>query len=187
MECSSPQHEPEDAADRHLATAALLPLVYQELRVLAAKYISREQAGISVQPTALVHEAYLRMADGRREWRSEAHFMAIAAIAMRNVLVDHARRKAAHKRGGGSPGRPNITLSSCEPGIADNGLEVLELDELLTRLAQLDPRRARVVELKFFSGMTNEQISEALGIARSTVADDWAVARAWLAAELRDR
>lgn len=184
MECSSPQHEPEDAADRHLATAALLSLVYQELRVLAAKYISREQAGISVQPTALVHEAYLRMADGRREWRSEAHFMAIAAIAMRNVLVDHARRKAAQKRGGGVT---NIALEPCEPCLAEKAMEVLELDELLTRLAQLDPRRARVVELKFFAGMTNEQIAEALDIARSTVADDWAVARAWLATQLLDR
>jgi RNA polymerase sigma factor (TIGR02999 family) len=184
LECGSPEHGPENAANRDLATATLLPLVYQELRLLAAKYISRKQVGISVQPTALVHEAYLRMADGRREWRSEAHFMAIAAIAMRNVLVDHARRKTAQKRGGGVA---NITLGSCEAVIADKGMEVLELDELLTRLAQLDPRRARVVELKFFAGMTNEQISEALDIARSTVADDWAVARAWLAAELRDR
>ena len=172
------------AADGDAAASAVLtPLVYAELRALAAAFLKRERPDHTLQPTALVHEAFLRLAgrDGRCAGR--AHFMALAAVAMRNVLVDHARRRAAAKRRGVAS-RPSVTL--VEGLLADrHETEVLELDDLLKRLARLDPRRSKVVELKVFAGMTNQEIADVLGVSRSTVADDWSVAKAWLAAELR--
>ncbi len=173
------------AAGDPAAADALAPLVYAELRALAASYLGRERADHTLQPTALVHEAYLRLLGQDRRWAGRAHFMAVAAVAMRNVLVDHARRRDADKRS--AAGR-RVTLAGAAvapSAAARREVEVLELDDLLKRLAELDPRRSRVVELKVFAGMTNEQVADVLGVSRSTVADDWTVAKAWLAAELR--
>lgn len=164
------------------AADQLLPLVYDELRALASAYLARERSAHTLQPTALVHEAYVRLVSADTAWTGRAHFLAVAAIAMRRVLVDHARRRNADKRGGGVD---RVELLDADTRTDRRDMQILELDELLRRLEALDPRRARVVELKFFAGMTNEQIAEALGLARSTVADDWTVARAWLAAEMR--
>lgn len=169
------------AGGDRLATAELLPLVYDELRELALKYLGRERASHTLQPTALVHEAYLRMAGSDRQWAGRSHFLAVAAIAMRNVLVDAARRRSADKRGADA-GR--VSLENCDAGFASRDLQVLELDDLIKRLSEMDARRGRVVELKFFAAMSNEQIAEALDVSRSTVADDWTIAKAWLTAQL---
>ncbi len=163
------------------AVAQLLPLVYEELRRLARSYLGSERSGHTLQATALVHEAYVRLIGSDQVWTGRAHFMAVAAVAMRRVLVDHARKRKADKRGGDAA---RLELTDSDAAEYRRDIKVLELDDLLEKLARLDPRRARVVELKFFAGMTNEQIAEVLGIARSTAAEDWAVARAWLAAEM---
>lgn len=163
------------------AVAQLLPLVYEELRRLARSYLGNERSGHTLQATALVHEAYVRLIGSDQVWTGRAHFMAVAAVAMRRVLVDHARRRKADKRGGDAA---RLELTDADAAEYRRDIKVLELDDLLEKLARLDPRRARVVELKFFAGMTNEQIAEVMGIARSTAAEDWAVARAWLAAEM---
>jgi RNA polymerase sigma factor (TIGR02999 family) len=161
----------------------LLSLAYDELKALAARYLEGERVDHTLQPTALVHEAYVRLEGSSAKWTSRAHFFAVAARAMRNILVDHARRRAAQRRGAGAT---HVSLGSIEVPDVQREMQVLELDDLLNRLAELDARRAKVVEMKFFAGMTNEQIAEVLDVARSTVADDWTVARAWLAAELAD-
>ncbi len=180
---------PDDPAARLLLQATrgdaevasqLLPRVYGELRAVAARYLDRERADHTLQPTALVHEAYVRLAHHDRQWRGSVHFLAAAAVAMRCVLVDHARAKRADKRNGGA----RVDLATGGGPDARRECEVLELDDLLARLRQLDARKARVVELRFFAGMTNDQIAEVLDVARSTVAEDWAVARAWLASQL---
>lgn len=163
--------------------AQLLPKVYDELRRAAARYLDHERANHTLQPTALVHEAYVRLANSDRQWRGSVHFLAAAAVAMRCVLVDHARARRTGKRDGGA----RVDLATGGGPDARRECEVLELDDLLDRLRQLDPRKARVVELRFFAGMTNDQIAEVLDVARSTVAEDWAVARAWLAAQLGAR
>ena len=163
--------------------AELMPLVYTELRAMAANYLRRERADHTLQPTALVHEAYLRLAGTGKQSIDRAHFMALAAVAMRNVLVDHARKHTAAKRH--ADGK-RLTLGAPEVASAGRELDVLELDDLLHRLAKLDARRARVVELKVFAAMTNDEIAQVLGISRSTVAEDWTVAKAWLAAQLTD-
>jgi RNA polymerase sigma-70 factor, ECF subfamily len=159
-----------------------MPLVYTELRAMAANYLRRERRDHTLQPTALVHEAFLRLNVGARSI-DRAHFMALAAVAMRNVLVDHARKHTAAKRH--ADGK-RLTLGAPEVASAGRELDVLELDDLLHRLAKLDARRARVVELKVFAAMTNDEIAQVLGISRSTVAEDWTVAKAWLAAQLTD-
>jgi RNA polymerase sigma factor (TIGR02999 family) len=160
-----------------------MPLVYAELRSMAAAYLRRERVDHTLQPTALVHEAFLRLSPGDKSV-DRAHFMALAAVAMRNVLVDHARKHTAAKR---SADGKRLTLGAPELATDGSALDVLELDDLLHRLAKLDARRARVVELKVFAAMTNDEIAHVLGISRSTVAEDWTVAKAWLAAELTDR
>lgn len=162
------------------AASQLLPKVYGELRNVAAAYLDRERVDHTLQPTALVHEAYLRLANGSRQWNDSVHFLAAAAVAMRCVLVDHARAKRAEKRDGGA----RVDLPTGGSADARRECDLLELNDLLDRLRQLDARKARVVELRFFAGMTNDQIAEVLDVARSTVAEDWAVARAWLAAQL---
>jgi RNA polymerase sigma factor (TIGR02999 family) len=164
-----------------LASAELLPLVYDELRKLASTYLVGERSSHTLQATALVHEAYVRLVGADVQWTGRSHFMAVAAVAMRRVLVDHARRRSADKRGGGAT---RVELRDEDAAQTRRDMQVLELDDLLKKLAALDPRRARVVELKYFAGMTNEQIADVMGISRSTAAEDWAVARAWLAAEL---
>lgn len=163
-------------------TTALLEVVYQELRRLAADYLQRERPDHTLQPTALVHEAYMRLAElDRIEWRDRTHFYAAAAGAIRRVLVDHARRHKAAKRGGGWR---RVTLTGLGSRGIDDEINVLALDEALSRLAELDPRKARVVELRYFAGMTIAETARTLGVGATTVDDDWAFAKSWLRREL---
>lgn len=160
----------------------LLPLVYKELRALASSYLDRPgDAAHTLQPTALVHEAFIKMVGDDRQWSGREHFMAVAAKAMRQVLVDHWRRKSAEKRGGGAQ-QVSISGLSAEGAIDD--VRVLELDDLLQQLAKADPRSARVAEMRLFGGMEQEQIARVLGVSRMTVTTDWQFARAWLAARM---
>ena len=165
------------------AAEQLLPLVYDELRRLAARRLAGEGPGHTLQPTALVHEAYLKLvgADPRQPWNGRVHFFAAAAEAMRRILIDHARRKHRARRGGG---KNRVELSDMddiemvtERAQAD---ELLALDEALTQLAAADPRRAELVRLRYFAGLTLEQAAELLGISRATADRHWAFARAWL-------
>jgi RNA polymerase sigma factor (TIGR02999 family) len=171
-----------DQGDPH-AAEQLLPLVYEELRRLAAQRLAGEGAGHTLQPTALVHEAYLKLVgpNPQRFWNGRAHFFAAAAEAMRRILIDHARRKHRARRGGGMTrveldDMDDLSLVA-ESGGAD---ELLALDEALTRLAANDPRRAELVRLRYFAGLTVEQAAELLGISRATADRHWAFARAWL-------
>jgi RNA polymerase sigma factor (TIGR02999 family) len=160
---------------------ALLSAVYGELRDLAARQMRGERAGHTLQPTALVHEAWMRLVDGEVGFDSRAHFFGTAARAMRQVLVDHARRRDAGKRGGGWE---RVTLDS---GLAeDNHLaaDILDLDTTLTRLSAHDAVLARLVELRFFAGLTLDEAADALGVSRRKAAKDWSVARLWLRREL---
>lgn len=170
------------------ALDALLPIVYAELRQRAARALRRENAGHTLQPTALVHEAYLRLVDQRRaRWENRAQFFGVAAQAMRRVLVDHARGRHANKRGGGAD---HFTLGAADDAGAGTGgsddavVEVLALDDALARLAVLDPQQARVVELRYFGGLSVEETAAAIGVSPATVKREWAVARAWLRREL---
>lgn len=157
-------------------------LVYAELRSIAKRLMRGERGDHTLQPTALVHEAYLRLVEQKDvEWQCRAHFYAVAARIMRRILVDHARYKAREKRGGKAP---HITWDE-ELGIADTTvLETLALDRALCRLSELDERMERVVELRIFGGMTIREVAHALGISRRTVDNDWFVAKQWLAREL---
>jgi RNA polymerase sigma factor (TIGR02999 family) len=148
--------------------------VYNDLHRIAGDYLRRERRNHTLQPTALVHEAYLKLAN-RHEWKSVTHFRAVASNAMRQVLVDHARRRARQKRGGD---RVPLTTNIAFESIGD--IEVLALNEALDALAQLDERKARVVELRFFGGLTAREAAEVLGIAPKTAEADWYFARAWL-------
>ena len=162
------------------AKAELVPQVYAELRALAGSYL-RGRGGQTLQPTALVHEAFLRLvrADGS-EWKDRAHFMAVAATAMRQILTDQARRRSASKRGG--PRKERVTLSNL-PAF-ESPVDVVALDDLLGKLARLDERQAKLVELRFFAGLTEEEVATALGVSLRTVQKDWRKAKAWLLAEL---
>ncbi len=161
----------------------LLPLVYGELRMLASSYLEG-RPGHTLQPTALVHEAFLKMVGGDRAWNGREHFMAVAATAMRHVLVDHSRRKNAEKRGGGAA-REHVTLDALDAGTArTREMRVLELDELLTELARSSERTARVAEMRLFGGMAVEQIGRVLDVSRVTAQRDWELARAWLAGKM---
>jgi len=163
------------------APAAFVPAVYDELRRLAHHYMRGERSGHTLQTTALVNEAYLRLArvDGMA-FRDRTHFFAMAATMMRRVLVDHARANAADKRGGG------VTLVGLDDSIAAAGttVDLLLLDDALSRLAKLDPQQARIVELRFFTGLTVDETADALEISTATVKRDWAMAKAWLYHEL---
>ena len=165
------------------AAEELFPLVYEELRRLARSYF-RGRKDQTLQPTAVVHEAYLRLVDQTAGgWKDRAHFVAVAATAMRQVLVDAYRRRQAAKRGGDWR---KISLDKAA-GAADSGEEVdfLELEEALARLSALDERQARVVELRFFGGLTMDEIVHVLGVSKTTVEGDWRMARAWLTSALR--
>ena len=165
------------------AAAQLLPLIYAELRGLAAAYLAREGPGHTLQPTALVHEAYLRLvgtADQRR-WNDRGHFFRAAAQAMRRILVDSARRKQSLKHGGAAQ---KLGLEEYDVPVAPPPEELLALDEALTRLAAHDADAARVVDLHFFAGFSIEDAAEVLGMSRATAYRQWAYARAWLHAEL---
>lgn len=184
------------AEDRHSATDLLLragagearavesifPVVYDELRRLAHRHLSRESDGRTLATTELVHEAYLRLIDQTRvQWAGRAHFMAVAATAMRRILVDRARSRRSLKRGGD---RKPVTLDDIEM-ITDERADLLvALDEALDRLRELDARQARVVECRFFGGMTEEETAEVLGVGLRTAKRDWAKAKSWLYREL---
>jgi RNA polymerase sigma factor (TIGR02999 family) len=165
------------------AAAELLPLVYDELRRLAAQRLAREAPGQTLQATALVHEAYLRLVgDNRDAWDNRWHFFAAAAEAMRRILVEQARRKGRVRHGGG---KNRIDLEEVCSLVESPSEELLALDEALTRLAALDPLRAEVVKLRFFTGMSMSEIAQTLGISLPTAERYWAFARSWLYAELK--
>jgi len=165
-----------------LALEKLVPLVYGELHRLAARYVRRERPGQSLQATALVHEAYLRLLkDDDLSFQNRAHFLGIAARSMRQILVEHARARGAEKRGGA---RRRITLDESVAAGEARDVDLLALDEALDRLARQDANQARIIELRFFGGLTNEETAEALGISPATVKRAWTVARAWLFREL---
>jgi RNA polymerase sigma factor (TIGR02999 family) len=161
----------------------LLPLVYDELRRLAAAKMANEQPGQTLQATALVHEAYMRLLDGGpdRPWQSRGHFFAAAAEAMRRILVDRARHRQSLKAGGN---RRREDLPDIELSVPGPRLELLALNEALTRLEQQDARRAELVKLRFFAGLTIAEAAQALGISTSTADNDWAYARSWLLLEI---
>jgi len=166
------------------ALGRVLPQIYDELRVIAAQHLRKERQGHTLQATALVNEAFLRLS-GRERVHVEARvqFFAVAAQAMRRVLVDHARRRRAEKRGGDEAPVPLTEIADAEL-TASPLVDVLDVDEALTRLAALDERQARVVELKFFAGMEAEEIAAALDVSPSTVQREWRMARAWLRHQL---
>lgn len=165
------------------AEGLLIPLVYKELHRIAAGYLRREAAGHSLQPTALVHEAYLRLTNVQEiDWQTRSHFFAVAATIMRHILVDHARISQARKRGGGWDA---VSLNEAILPSPERAPEILALDEALSRLGILDKRQAKIVELRFFAGMTEEETGDVLGISPRTVKRDWRVAKAWLFKELR--
>ncbi len=171
------------------AAEELIPVVYDELRRIAGAYMKRERPGQTIQPTALVHEAYLRLLkDKKQDWQGRTHFLAIAATSMRQILVERARAKHTEKRGGD---RERITLEEGaladrdETGAAgDVALDLLAIDEALDRLAEIDPQQARVVELRFFGGLTIEETAAAIEVSPATVKRHWAMAKAWLRREV---
>lgn len=177
------------ASDGEIAAAAdLLPLVYDELRALAEACFRGERSDHTLQPTALVHEAYVRLVDQSSiEWRGRSQFFVIAAKVMRNILVDYARGRNRKKRGGGWH---EVTLDAVEATLASDGdsdsrADVRRLHEALETLARHDERKARLVELRFFAGLSIEDAADVLGMARSTATEDWRMARAWLHRELK--
>lgn len=169
------------------ALETVMPMIYDELRSLASRHLSGERRDHTLQTTALVHEAYLRLAGQQHpDWKNRAYFFGAVATIMRRILVDHARRRARDKRGGGVTVVPlDQALEPVGREAADDGLDVDALDRALDRLNTVDARQARIVELRYFSGMTIEEIAEVLSVSTGTVKRDWTVARAWLFAELR--
>jgi RNA polymerase sigma factor (TIGR02999 family) len=160
----------------------LTPLVYEELRHQAARYLRRERPGHTLQTTALIHEAYLRLVDAKDvHWESRTHFFAIAANLMRRILVDHARRRDADKRGGS---QVQVQLNEALAVADATNVDLLAINEALDKLAVIDPQQARVVELRFFGGLSVEETAAALGVSPKTIKRDWSVARAWLRREI---
>jgi RNA polymerase sigma-70 factor, ECF subfamily len=156
----------------------MLPLVYSEMKRVAKYYLNRERQGHTLQTTALVHEAYIRMIDQRHvDWKNRAHFFSVASEMMRRILVNYARDRAAVKRGGNAQ---RISLSHLDEVAEQPNVDLIALDQALTELAKEDERKARIVELKFFGGMTNNEIAEVMKISDATVEREWTVARAWL-------
>ena len=156
----------------------MLSVVYGELRRLAASYLRRERPGHTLQPTALVHEAYVRLMNQRQiDWSNRAQFVGLAAVMMRRILVNHARDRIADKRGGGAE---HVPLTLAGEGIGAPEVNLLDLHEALNDLSETDPRKAKIVELKFFGGLTTDEIAETLGVSTATVERDWKFARAWL-------
>jgi RNA polymerase sigma-70 factor (ECF subfamily) len=169
-----------------MALDRVMPMVYDELRSLAARHLSSERPGHTLQTTALVHEAYLRLAGLRHpDWKNRAYFFGAVATIMRRILVDHARRRVRDKRGAGVVVVPlDQAPEPAGPAAPDDGLDVEALDRALDKLAALDARQAHIVELRYFSGMTIEEIAEVMSVSTGTIKRDWTVARAWLFAEL---
>jgi RNA polymerase sigma factor (TIGR02999 family) len=164
------------------ALDALAPLVYDELRRLAGRYLRRERSDHTLQSTALVHEAYLRLIDQRNvRWQNRAQFFGLAAELIRRILVDHARARVAAKRGGSAY---KLTLDEALDAAAPRDLDLVRLDDVLQGLSTMDPQQGRIVELRFFAGLTIEETAEVLGISPATVKRDWLVAKAWLRREM---
>jgi RNA polymerase sigma factor (TIGR02999 family) len=171
-----------EAGLTQLSLSRIMPAVYEELRKVARRYMAREKAGRTLQATALVNEAYLRLVkDKAHVWQNRAHFCAIAAGAMREILVERARARAALKRGGS---RVRVSLGNAVVAREDSSADMLALHEALDRLAALDPQLARLVELRFFGGLTVEEVAEASGASPATVKREWSMAKAWLKREL---
>ncbi len=166
----------------------LMPLVYSELRRLAGNYLRRERQGHTLQPTALVNEAYLKLVDQRNtRWQNRAQFYGVAAQLMRRILVDHARQRQAAKRGGSDQQRLSITSAGQLGGkqvATEPAIDLLALHEALNELAEMDPQQGRIVELKFFGGLSIDEIAEVMNIGHATVERDWKMARAWLRRKL---
>lgn len=166
------------------AVDQLLPMVYDQLRLLAHQYFKQQPSVHTLQPTAVVHEAYLKLCKQKDvDWRNRSHFFAVSANAMRNILVDHARSKAAEKRGG------SLQRIEFDEGLLDgiqNDENILSLDEALTKLEKLDSRQAKIVELRFFGGLTVKEIAEAMGVSKRTVELEWKMIRVWLRRELSE-
>ena len=172
----------EMTAGQRARAPELAGMVYDNLKRYAAAMMREEQGPRTMQPTALVHEAYMRMVDQSRvDWQGRTHFFAVGAEMIRRVLVDDARRRGAIKRGGD---RQRLSLTGHDSDDPGSEVDLLELDDALTKLARLDPRAARIVELKFFGGLDEAAVAQLLGISPSTVRDDWRMARAWLRNEL---
>ncbi|HEX7771893.1 MAG TPA: sigma-70 family RNA polymerase sigma factor [Pyrinomonadaceae bacterium] len=162
----------------------LYPLVYDELHRLARRYMSRERKDHTLQTTALINEAYVRMVDQKNvNWANRSHFFAISAQIMRRILIDHARRHRYAKRGGGAQ---QVSLEEVAAIVPDQGRELVRLDEALKSLAERDPRRSQVVELRYFGGLNNEEIAGVLHVSENTVTRDWNMARAWLYQQLTE-
>jgi RNA polymerase sigma factor (TIGR02999 family) len=165
------------------ASEQLLPLVYDELRRLAAHRLAQEKPGQTLQATALVHEAYLRLVDGKNvpHWNGRGHFFGAAAEAMRRILVDQARHKRSHRHGGNYQ---RIELTAIEPAVHVERLDILALDEALHKLAARDPRAAELVKLRFFAGLSVPEAAQAIGVSVATAENDWSYAKAWLKLQL---
>lgn len=165
-------------AGQRQALDEMLPLVYDELHRLARRYMEKERAGHTLQPTALVHETYLRLINQREvDWRNRAHFLGVAATVMRRILVNHARDRMAAKRGGE---HQRVSLSLANEAASPGEIDLIELEDALEELASHDARKARVVELKFYGGLTTREIAAVVEISDATVEREWAFARAWL-------
>ena len=185
-----PQHEVTQilhdwsGGDRN-APERLMPLVYDELRRLARTFLSREREGHTLQPTALVNEAYLRLVDQTRvNWQNRAHFYGIASSMMRRVLIDHARAHAAEKRGGAAI---HLSIEAVQVPLEQRAASFVALDEALKKLEEMDERKCQVVEMRFFGGLSDEEIAGVLGVTTRTVLRDWKKARLWLYRELSAR
>ena len=168
------------------AAKKLLPLVYEELRKLAAARMASERSDHTLQATALVHEAYLRLVDVEKaqRWNGRGHFFATAAEAMRRILVEQARRKQSHKQGGHLRQQE---LSDSAVRVADSGIDLLALDDALNKLGARDPRKSQLVQLRFFAGFTIEEAAQILGISMTTAVEDWSYAKSWLKVEMADK
>jgi RNA polymerase sigma factor (TIGR02999 family) len=165
------------------AVDVLLPRLYDELRILAHSQLRRERAGHTLATTALVHEAYLKLVQQDSvDWKNRAHFLSVAALAMRRILINYANSRLAEKRGGGAP---IVTLEEGDVARPVRAEELVALDEALERLADIDGRQASVVTYRFFGGLTQQEIAEVLGVSVPTVRRDWRIARAWLSREVR--
>jgi RNA polymerase sigma factor (TIGR02999 family) len=175
--------EAASAGDPH-AFDRVVPIVYEELQSIARRQLARERAGHTLDTGALVHEAYVKLVGLERiEWEGRPHFLAVAAGAMRRILIDHARSRHSARRGGGVAPVP---LDGVTPPAQDAAMDLLELDQALRRLQEVDPRQARIVELRFFAGMTIEEVAEVVEVSPMTVKRDWTAARAWLNRELAE-
>ena len=172
----------------HGAMDRLIPLVYEQLRRVAHRQLSAESTGHTLSTTGLVHEAYLKLVNQTRvQWQDRGHFFAVAAGAMRRVLVDYARRHRAARRGGDADGAPPVpvSLDDVEIPVAERAAAILALDDALERLTVFDARLTQVIECRFFAGLTEEETADALGISQRTVAREWVTAKGWLYQELR--